>query len=147
MKTKKLIELKVGQKFAWKDFVYLLVWHLYGEKQFVCYNETLQQSEKINAEEEVNLHWWEVLENPTKIEIMQAYEDGAIDSAKIEVREKDSGDNWKSIPKNDLIWNSKFYEYRIKPNKHIIKIDDKEIEISEKSYKNLIESLKSLIKE
>ena len=94
----------------------------------------------IHKNKEVNTHWWETLKNPTKIEIIQAYEDGA----KIRIAKRlctVANPKWKECDDN-IEWCFQHYIYDIiKPVKHIIKIDDKEIEISEESYDKLKESL------
>jgi len=85
----------------------------------------------------INLHWWEAIENPTNIEIMQAHEDGA----EIEYNRKYDHDNkWCSCV-SPVYYDTFHYTYRIKPSTHIIKIDDKEIELSEECYNKLKESL------
>ncbi len=58
--------------------------------------------------EKVNLHWWEVLEIPTRIEIMQAHEDGA----EIEWISKSNNMKWSIIKCPMWDWYSD--NYRVK---------------------------------
>ena len=88
----------------------------------------------------VNIDWWDALKTPSKIQIMEAHKDGA----KIErtcMGDNDYIDDERIL--NTGQWNWEVYDYRIKPTPktHTIVIDDKEIEISEESYKQLKESL------
>ena len=70
---------------------------------------------------------------------MQAYEDGA--EIEFKVRTIRSQDWSVLLSSKSPLWNWADCNYRIKPTTHKIKIDGKEIEISEESYNKLKESL------
>ncbi len=105
---------------------------------YECWSINHKQVVSFHQHIEVNTDWWEALEDPTRIDIMQAWEDGAVIQYCGSITNHRWEDILNTVWKN---WNWSDYIYRIKPSTHIIKIDDKEIELSEESYKNLKQSL------
>ncbi len=147
MKEVKLKDVKLGQKFADNDEIYYKTNETCDDICFAnsqdvikCYDIKSGYLTNIDQDNIVNLHWWEALKNPTKIEIMQAYEDGA----EIQFKFKNiHSQGWTDMisTNKEPVWDWNCCSYRIKPSTHTIKIDDKEIEISEESYNKLKESL------
>ena len=86
---------------------------------------------------EVNPEWWEAIggdEDAPKWLIIKAYQNGA----KIECQLEGESE-WNSLAYPSWNWDS--FKYRVKPTTHTIKIDGKEIELSEESYNALKKSL------
>ena len=147
MKKEKLDNIAVGLKFAYKNKIYTKLDHSFtyvnGISLCYVYSEDFELCE-FEKTIEVNRDWWEALENPTKIEIMEAYEDGAEIEYKVNCQYNQN--RWIGCPYPTWSWTQ--YEYRIKPfeyelkTTHTITIDEKEIEISEESYNSLKKSLK-----
>lgn len=121
MRNVKIEDVKVGQKFGYKNQVFI-------KCPMVCYpacnpvdevgfslNECVMYLIKENTD--VNVHYWEEMSYPKNFELMEAWKNGA----PIQEKEKDS-ETWgdRGYDTEPPIWDWYHCDYRIKPSTHDI---------------------------
>ena len=137
MRKIKVNKLQCGDWFEIDNRIYIFM-SVDDDGTYTSVSPLASMYSCIQPQSEVNLDWWEAIagdEDAPKWLIMKAYQDGA----ELEFQ-NNSGVNWFKSIEPDWDWSE--CKYRVKKSTHTIKIDDKEIELSEESYNNLRESLK-----